>query len=74
MSGKYMMGAIPGDKVLVKKIPSHRRDFEGEIAEIVEEKKNVIAIVLYKGGKLYATLKDCPYVTMKVMNRVYAKM
>ena len=73
VSGKYMMGAIPGDKVLVKKIPSQRRDFEGEIAEIVEEKKNVIAIALYKGGKLYATLKDCPYVTMKVMNRVYAK-
>ena len=35
VSGKYMMGAVPGDEVLIKRIRSSSRDIEGEIKEIV---------------------------------------
>ena len=29
VSGKFMMGAVPGDEVLIKRVRSHSRDLEG---------------------------------------------
>ena len=72
VSGKYMMGSVPGDKVLVKKIRSERREFEGQIVEILEEKQNIVGIVSNVGRFVSVTLKDCQYVTMRAENKANA--
>ncbi len=69
VSGKYMMGAVPGDEVLLKKVRSERRDFEGQIVEITKEKENIIAIVTRVGREISLQLKDCRYVTPKAVNK-----
>jgi len=69
VSGKYMMGAVPGDEVLLKQVRSARRDIEGEIKEITKEKTNHVAYVSRVGRDISLTLKDCPYVTMKSLNK-----
>ncbi len=69
VSGKYMMGAVPGDEVLLKKIRSDRRDFEGQIIEITKEKENIPAIVTRVGRDISLQLKDCIYVTPKRINK-----
>lgn len=73
VSGRLMMGALPGDEVSVKKIPSNRRDIEGEIVRITREKQSLAAAISYEYGRMYATLLDCPYVKMRVENRPYAQ-
>ena len=37
--GKYLMGAMPGDVVLAKPIPSRQGGAEGEVIKILEEAK-----------------------------------
>lgn len=69
VSGKYMMGSVPGDVVLLKKIPSSRRDFEGKVVEISKEKHNLVGIVSNVGRFISVTLKECPYVIMKCENK-----
>lgn len=69
VSGRYMMGAVPGDEVLLKKIPSQRRDFEGEVVEITKEKENIAAVVTGVGRRISLQLKDCPYVNPKALNK-----
>ncbi len=69
VSGKYMMGSVPGDKVLIKKIKSQRRELEGQVVEILEEKKNIVGIVSNIGKFVSVTLKDCQYVTMRAENK-----
>ncbi len=69
VSGKYMMGAVSGDEVLMKKIRSDRRDFEGQIVEITKEKENIVAIVTRVGREISLQLKDCIYVTPKRINK-----
>ena len=69
VSGKYMMGAVPGDEVLLKPVKSTRRDMEGEIVRITKEKTNVVAIVTRVGRDISLTLKDCPYVCPRAVNK-----
>ncbi|MBR4036251.1 MAG: ribonuclease R [Oscillospiraceae bacterium] len=69
VSGKYMMGAVPGDEVLVKRVRSVSRDFEGEIKEITKEKTNLVGVVTNAGRYISVQLKDCQYVTMKAENK-----
>ena len=69
VSGKYMMGAVPGDEVLVKRIRSHSRDIEGEIKEITKEKKNLVGVVTNVGRQISVQLKDCQYVVMRAENK-----
>jgi len=69
VSGKYMMGAVPGDEVMMKPVKSTRRDMEGEIVAITKEKTNVVAIVSRVGRDISVTLKDCPYVTVRSVNK-----
>ncbi len=69
VSGKYMMGAVPGDEVLMKPVKSTRRDMEGEIVAITKEKTNVVAVVSRVGRDISMTLKDCPYVTVRSVNK-----
>ena len=69
VSGKYMMGAVPGDEVLVKRIRSHSRDIEGEIKEITKEKKNLVGIVTNIGRQISVQLKECQYVVMRAENK-----
>ncbi len=68
VSGKYMMGAVPGDQVLVKRVRSVSRDLEGEIKEIIKEKTNLVGIVTNVGRYVSVQLKDCRYVVMKAEN------
>lgn len=69
VSGKYMMGAVPGDEVMMKPVRSTRRDMEGEIVRITKEKTNVVAIVTRVGRDISLTLKDCPYVCPRAVNK-----
>lgn len=69
VSGKYMMGAVPGDQVLLKKVRSARRDMEEEIVEITKEKTNVVAVVTRVGRDITLQLKDCPYVSLRSVNK-----
>ncbi len=69
VSGKYMMGAVPGDEVLLKKVRSRRRDFEVEIVEITKEKENIVAVVTRVGRDISLQLKDCQYVNPKAVNK-----
>ncbi len=69
VSGKYMMGALPGDEVLIKRIRSSSRDIEGEIKEITKEKENLVGIVTNVGRHISVQLKDCQYVVMKAENK-----
>ncbi len=69
VSGRYMMGTVPGDEVLIKPVKSTRRDMEGEIVAITKEKTNVVAVVSRVGRDISMTLKDCPYVTVRSVNK-----
>ena len=71
VSGKYMMGAVPGDEVLMKPVKSTRRDMEGEIVAITKEKTNVVAVVSRVGRDISMTLKDCPYVAVRSVNKAH---
>ncbi|MBQ8604088.1 MAG: ribonuclease R [Oscillospiraceae bacterium] len=69
VSGKYMMGAVPGDEVMIKPVKATRRDMECEIVRITKEKTNVVAVVSRVGRDISMTLKDCPYVTVRSVNK-----
>ena len=53
VAGKFMMGTVVGDKVELRKIPSKRHQYEGEITEILEEKKNLVDVLYFLMEKFY---------------------
>ncbi len=69
VAGKFMMGTVVGDRVELRKIPSKRHQYEGEITEILEEKTNLVATVEKEHGNLYAVLRDCPVLYLPIENR-----
>ena len=69
VAGKFMMGCIVGDVVELKKIPSKRHAFEGEVVEIVKEKTNAVASVEREHGNFYAVLKDTPVLALPIENK-----
>ena len=69
VAGKFMMGTVVGDKVELRKIPSKRHQYEGEITAIIEEKTNLVATVEKEHGNLYAVLRDCPVLYLPIENR-----
>ncbi|MBQ7283734.1 MAG: RNB domain-containing ribonuclease, partial [Oscillospiraceae bacterium] len=69
VAGKFMMGTVVGDKVELRKIPSKRHQYEGEITAILEEKTNLVATVEKEHGNLYAVLRDCPVLYLPIENR-----
>lgn len=69
ISGRLMKGAVPGDEVLVRRVRSASRDFEGEIVEITKEKHNLVGVVTHIGRQITVQLKDCQYVNMKAENK-----
>ena len=69
VAGKLMMGTVVGDVVELKKIPSKRHQYEGEIVSIVKEKTNMVATVEKQHGGLYAVLRDCPVLYLPIENR-----
>ena len=69
VAGKFMMGTVVGDKVEIKKIPSRRHQYEGEIVSIIEEKTNLVAIAEKQHGSVFAVLRDCPVLALPVENR-----
>ena len=69
VAGKFMMGTVVGDKVEIKKIPSKRHQYEGEIVSIIEEKSNLVATVEKHHGNVYAVLRDCPVLYIPIENR-----
>lgn len=73
VSGKYMMGAVPGDEVRLKRVRSSGRDFEGKITRIIKERTNLAAIAQNRGGALWVTLKDCRYLTVKTAGKAKAE-
>ena len=69
VAGKFMMGTVVGDRVELKRIPSKRHQYEGEITAIIEEKTNLVATVEKEHGNLYAVLRDCPVLYLPIENR-----
>ena len=69
VAGKFMMGTVVGDVVELKKIPSKRHQYEGEIINIIKEKENLVATVEKEHGNLYAVLRDCPVLALPIENR-----
>lgn len=69
VAGKFMMGTVVGDVVELKKIPSKRHQYEGEIVSIVKEKTNLVAMVEKEHGNAYAVLRDCPVLALPIENR-----
>ena len=69
VAGKFMMGTVVGDVVELKKIPSKRHQYEGEITAIIKEKENLVATVEKEHGNLYAVLRDCPILYLPIENR-----
>ena len=69
VAGKFMMGTVVGDRVELKRIPSKRHQYEGEITAILEEKTNLVATVEKEHGNLYAVLRDCPVLYLPIENR-----
>ncbi|MCC8136162.1 MAG: ribonuclease R [Ruminococcus sp.] len=52
--GKYMLGAMPGDRVLISEIPSRTGEPEGEIVDIIEEgSSNLTGRIEYTDGVPY---------------------
>ncbi len=56
--GKFLMGAIPGDKVLVKLIVSRTGSPEGEVVSILQENKSQITGVVVKENNDFFILPD----------------
>lgn len=69
VAGKFMMGTVVGDVVEIKKIPSKRHQYEGEIINIVKEKTNIVAVAEKTHGSIYAVLRDCPVLCLPIENR-----
>ena len=69
VAGKFMMGTVVGDVVEIKKIPSKRHQYEGEIINIVKEKTNLVAVAEKTHGSIYAVLRDCPVLCLPIENR-----
>ena len=69
VAGKFIMGTVVGDKVELKRIPSKRHQYEGEITAIIEEKTNLVATVEKEHGNFYAVLRDCPVLYLPIENR-----
>lgn len=69
VAGKFMMGSVVGDEVELKKIPSKRHDFEGEIVSITKEKKNIPAYIEKDRGYYYAVMKDTPVLALPIENK-----
>lgn len=52
--GKFMMGAMPGDRVLISPIKSRTGEPEGEILDIIEEGCNTLTgVIEFSDGKPY---------------------
>ncbi|MBQ7283553.1 MAG: RNB domain-containing ribonuclease, partial [Oscillospiraceae bacterium] len=64
-----MMGTVVGDVVEIKKIPSKRHQYEGEIINIVKEKTNIVAVAEKTHGSIDAVLRDCPVLCLPIENR-----
>ncbi|MGN0689147.1 MAG: ribonuclease R [Oscillospiraceae bacterium] len=56
--GKYLMGAMPGDTVLARPIPSRQGGAEGEVIKILEESKAQFTGVVLKEDDKYFILPD----------------
>ncbi len=56
--GKYLMGAMPGDVVLAKPIPSRQGGAEGEVIKILEEAKAQFTGVVLKENDKFFILPD----------------
>lgn len=69
VAGKFMMGTVVGDVVELRKIPSKRHQYEGEIINIVKEKTNLVAVAEKTHGNIYAVLRDCPVLALPIENR-----
>ena len=69
VAGKFMMGTVVGDVVEIKKIPSKRHQYEGEVVNIIKEKTNLVAMVEKQHGNVYAVLRDCPVLALPIENR-----
>ena len=56
--GKYLMGAMPGDTVLARPIPSRQGGAEGEVIKILEESKAQFTGVVLKEDDKFFILPD----------------
>lgn len=64
--GRFMMGAMPGDKVLVAKVPSLRSSDEGRVLEVLEQNNQLVGQVDLVEGKLALLPDRCPNVPLFV--------
>ena len=67
--GRFIRGAMPGDKVLVEKFahPRVEGSDEGEILAVLEEKNALVGTMHRMEGRLKFVPDDCPAISMQVM-------
>lgn len=64
--GRFLMGAMPGDKVMVIKTQSEGSSDEGRVVKIVETNDDLVGTVEKQDGRLVFFPDNCPVMAMNV--------
>ena len=64
--GKYLMGAMPGDEILVKVSPSHKSSPDGMVTAVTQECNEFVGTMVKKDGRLAIQLDACPNLTFAI--------
>lgn len=64
--GRFLMGAMPGDVVLVKRLVGGRSEDEGQVVAVVEPKNEVVGVVDRQEGRLVVLPDRCPAVPLLI--------
>ncbi len=64
--GRFMMGAMPGDQVLVKRLVGGRSEDEGQVVAIIEENNKLVGVVDRVDGRLVLLPDRCPALPLQI--------
>ncbi len=64
--GRFMMGAMPGDVVLVRRMVGGRGEDEGQVVSIVEPNNKLVGVVDRVDGKLVLLPDRCPALPLQI--------
>lgn len=64
--GRFMMGAMPGDVVLVRRMVGGRGNDEGQVVSIVEPNNKLVGVVDRVDGRLVLLPDRCPALPLQI--------
>lgn len=64
--GRFLLGAMPGDVVLVKRLVGGRSEDEGQVVAIVEENNKLVGVVDRQEGRLVLLPDRCPALPLPI--------